>query len=159
MKLTRVSLQSKLDELLLFFHTYSAMKITRVSLQSKRDELMSLLHTLTREIRVDNDISSSSFDCSETRIIFIAEYVSKFLSVHPASIAMIHTLPSSIDTCVAMTSVHPASIAVNHALFSSIDTRVAIESFHPASIAVKHALYSSNNKCQPLNQFTQLRLQ
>src|SRR6218665_1878384 len=75
MKLTLVSQQSKLDELLLFFHAYSSMKITRVSLQSKLDELIQLLHTLTREIRVDNDISSSSFDCNETRVIFIEEYV------------------------------------------------------------------------------------
>src|SRR6218665_1924393 len=73
-KITRVSPQSKLDELLLFFHTYSPMKITRVSLQSKLDELMQLLHTFIREIRVDNDISSSSFDCNETRVIFIEEY-------------------------------------------------------------------------------------
>ena len=44
MKITRVSLQSKLDELLLFFHTYSAMKITRVSLQTRLDELILFLH-------------------------------------------------------------------------------------------------------------------
>src|SRR6218665_1204547 len=98
------------------------MKITRVSLQSKLDELMSLLHTLTREIRVDNDISSSSFHCNDTRMTFIAEYVSTFQSVHLASIAMIHALPSSIDTCVAIESVYPASIAVKHALFSSQNT-------------------------------------
>src|SRR6218665_1613755 len=74
-KITRVSLQSKLDELIQLLHTYLLMKITRDSLQSKLDELMSLLHTLTREIRVDNDISSSSFDCNETRVIFIEEYL------------------------------------------------------------------------------------
>src|SRR6218665_2099524 len=45
MKITRVSLQSKLDEVLLFFHTYSLMKITRVSLQSKLDELLLFFHT------------------------------------------------------------------------------------------------------------------
>src|SRR6218665_2937009 len=67
-------LQSKLDALIQLLHTYLLMKITRDSLQSKRDELMSLLHTLTREIRVDNDIISSSFDCNETRVIFIEEY-------------------------------------------------------------------------------------
>jgi len=60
-------------------------------------------------------------------------------------IQLLHTLFSSIDTCVAMTSVHPASIAVKHVVFSSIDTCVAIESVHPASIAVKHALFSSKN--------------
>src|SRR6218665_2590356 len=98
MKIMRVSLQSKLDELMslsthvsidennasiiaveagstdVIVYAYFAMKITRVSLQSKLDELIQLLLTLTREIRVDNDISSSSFDCSETRVIFIAEY-------------------------------------------------------------------------------------
>src|SRR6218665_572257 len=53
MKITRVSLQSKLDSLIptQLLHTYLLMKITRDSLQSKRDELMSLLHTSTREIR------------------------------------------------------------------------------------------------------------
>src|SRR6218665_730514 len=74
MKITRVSLQSKLDELIQLLHTYLLMKITRDSVQSKRDELVSLLHTLTREIRVDNNISSSSFDCNETRVIFVEEY-------------------------------------------------------------------------------------
>src|SRR6218665_1242132 len=48
MEITRVSLQSKLDELLLFFHTYSSMKITRVSLQSKLDELMLLSTRILR---------------------------------------------------------------------------------------------------------------
>src|SRR6218665_1157433 len=74
MKITRVSLQSKLDELIQLLHTYLLMKITRDSLQSKRDELMSLLHTLTRGIRVDNDISSSSFNCYDTHVIFVEEY-------------------------------------------------------------------------------------
>src|SRR6218665_1836511 len=41
-------------------------------------------------------------------------------SVHPASIAMILALFSSIDTCAGMKSVHPASIAVKHASFSSL---------------------------------------
>src|SRR6218665_25990 len=68
MKITRVSLQSKLDDFkvdtsfilphVLFdennrswmsffhsFHTYYSMKITRVSLQSKLDELLSFFHT------------------------------------------------------------------------------------------------------------------
>src|SRR6218665_3439921 len=74
MEITRVSLQSKLDELIQLLHTHLLIRITRDSLQSKLDELMSLLHTLTRGIGVDNDISSSSFDCNETRVIFIAEY-------------------------------------------------------------------------------------
>src|SRR6218665_1260498 len=39
-KITRVSLQSKLDELLSFFYTYSSMKITPFLLQSKLDELI-----------------------------------------------------------------------------------------------------------------------
>src|SRR6218665_413918 len=103
-KITRVSLQSKVDELISMLTRILRRKITRVSPQSKLDELMSLLHTLTRGIRVDNDISSSSFDCNDraysryfrrrirvdndissssfhcndTRIIFIAEYVSTF---------------------------------------------------------------------------------
>src|SRR6218665_3903003 len=55
-------------ELILFFHTYSSMKITRV--------------------RVDNEISSSNFECNENRIIFIGENVSTIGSVHPTSIAM-----------------------------------------------------------------------
>jgi len=40
MKITLVSQQSKLDELMSFFYAYSAMKLTRVSLQSKLDELI-----------------------------------------------------------------------------------------------------------------------
>src|SRR6218665_1956928 len=102
MKITRVSLQSRLDELIQMQHTYLLMKIPHVSLQSKLDELMSLLHTYLlikitcvaiesvhpgsiavkqalfhRRIRIglDNDISSSSFDCNDTRIIFINRYV------------------------------------------------------------------------------------
>src|SRR6218665_2650498 len=95
----RVSLQSRLDELIQLLHTYLLMKSPHVSLQSKLDELMSLLQTsllmkitcvaiesvhpcsiavkhalFHRRIRVDNDISSSSFDWCETRDIFIAEY-------------------------------------------------------------------------------------
>src|SRR6218665_31739 len=95
----RVSLKSRLDELIQLLHTYLLMKIPHVSLQSKLDELMSLLHRYLlmkitcvaiesvhpgsiavkyalfhRRIRVDNDISSFSFNCSETRGIFIAEY-------------------------------------------------------------------------------------
>src|SRR6218665_3427771 len=54
-------------------------------------KIMSLLHKLTRGIRVDNATSLSSFDCNETRVIFIAEYVSTLISVHPASIAVKHT--------------------------------------------------------------------
>src|SRR6218665_2013951 len=48
MKITRVSLQSKLDELLLFLHTNSSMKITRVSLQLKSDGLISMLTRILR---------------------------------------------------------------------------------------------------------------
>src|SRR6218665_3859620 len=97
MKITRVLLQSKLDAMIQLLHTYLLMKITRDSLQSKRNELMSLLYTLTREIRVDNDIISSSFDCNETRVIFIEEHVSTLISVHPASIAVKHTSFSSLS--------------------------------------------------------------
>ncbi len=173
MKITRVSLQSKLDELISLFHTYLLMKITRVSLQSKLDELISMLtrilhpasiavkHALFsstntcgtiksvhpasiavilalfssnntcvainqfiqlrlqwnsryfhRKIRVNNEISSSSFDCSETRVIFIEEYVSTLKSVHPASIAVKHALFSSKNTCGRIKEVHPASISM-----------------------------------------------
>src|SRR6218665_2594157 len=45
MKITRVSLQSKLDELIFFLYMYCSMKITRVSLQSKLDELLLFFHT------------------------------------------------------------------------------------------------------------------
>jgi len=45
MKIMQVTLQSKLDELILFFHTYMLMKITRTSLQWKLDELILLFHT------------------------------------------------------------------------------------------------------------------
>ena len=43
MNITRVSLQSKLDELIQLLNTYLLMKITRVSLQSKLDELIKML--------------------------------------------------------------------------------------------------------------------
>src|SRR6218665_3187689 len=43
MKITQISsLRSKLDEFIFFFRTYLLMKITRVSLQSKLDELIQL---------------------------------------------------------------------------------------------------------------------
>ena len=48
MKITRVSLQSKLDELIFFFYTYSSMKITRVSLQSKLDGPILMLTRILR---------------------------------------------------------------------------------------------------------------
>src|SRR6218665_3514483 len=60
-------------------------------------KIMSLLHKLTRGIRVDNAISLSSFDCNETRVIFIEEYVSTLISVHPASIAVKHAPFSSLS--------------------------------------------------------------
>src|SRR6218665_3532326 len=44
-----------------------------------------------------NDISSSSFGCSETRVIFIEENVSTLISVHPASIAVKHASFSSLS--------------------------------------------------------------
>src|SRR6218665_2667623 len=75
MKITRVSLQSKLDELILFFHTYSSMKTTRVSLQSNLDELIQLLHTLFSSI--DTCVAMTS--------------------VHPASIAVKHASFSSLS--------------------------------------------------------------
>src|SRR6218665_3218145 len=93
-----------------------------------------------------------SFNC-------VSQVFDNFIDLSRNYYQLLHTLFSSIDTCVTMPSVHPASIAVKHALFSSIDTCVAMTSVHPASIAVKHALFSSNNMCQPLNQFIQLRLQ
>jgi len=45
MKITRVSMQSKLDELIFLFYTYSSMKITLFLLQSKLDELIFSLYT------------------------------------------------------------------------------------------------------------------
>jgi len=47
-----------------------------------------------------------------------------------------------------MKEVHPASIAMILALFSSIDTRVGIKLVHPTSIAMTLALFSSKNTCQ-----------
>src|SRR6218665_2633718 len=99
MKITRVLLQSKLDELIQLLHTYLLMKITRDSLQSKRDELMSFLHTLERGIRVglDNDISSSSFDCNDRAY---SRYLRRRIRVdNDVSIAMILVLFSSQNTC------------------------------------------------------------
>ena len=75
---------------------------------------------LHRIIRVEKKISSSSFDYSETRVIFIEEYVSTMISVHPTSIAMKHALFSSKNTCGRINEVHPASIAVKHVSFSSL---------------------------------------
>src|SRR6218665_545638 len=47
------------------------MKITRVSLQSKLDELMSLSTPIPRVNVCSNDISSFRFDCNESRAILI----------------------------------------------------------------------------------------
>src|SRR6218665_3777844 len=88
-----------------------------------------------------NKRSSSSFDCSETRVSFIEEYVSTLIPVHPTSIAS--ALFSSKNTCGSIQEVHPAPIAVKHALFPSNNTCGRIKEVHPASIAVKHALFSS----------------
>jgi len=115
-----------------------------------------------------NKRSSSSFDCSKTRVSFIEEYVSTLIPVHPTSIAMKHALFSSKNTCGRIKEVHPAPIAVKHALFPSSNTcgrikEVSSSSFDcsetrvilveeyvwiikisfPASIAVKQALFSS----------------
>src|SRR6218665_3346044 len=80
MKITRVSsrlsLQSKLDELILFFHTYHLIKITSDSLHSKLNELITLLTSI----------------------------------LHAASTALKHALFSSSNTCGRMKEVHPASI-------------------------------------------------
>src|SRR6218665_1755900 len=106
MKITHVSLQSKLDELLSFFHTYYSMKITRISLQSKLDEgyvstvksvhptSIAVKHALFyRRIRVNIEISSSNFDCNETRVIFIGEDAYTMTSVHPTSFPQADSLP------------------------------------------------------------------
>src|SRR6218665_3776294 len=100
-------------------------------------------------IKEVSTLKSSSFDCSETRVIFIEGYVSTVKSVHPTSIAVKHVLFSSNNTCGRMKEAHPASIAVKHALFSSKVTchDSPVKSVHPTSIAVKHALFSSNNTC------------
>ena len=45
------------------------------------------------------EISLSSFDCSQTRVIFIEGCVSSVKSVHPTSIAVKHALFSSKNTC------------------------------------------------------------
>src|SRR6218665_884761 len=105
------------------------------------------------------DLSSSSFDCSETRIIFIAEYVWKnkrSQSSFDCSETRVIVIAEYASTWI---SVHPASIAVKHALFSSQNTCVIIKEVNPASIAVKHALFSSQNTRQHGSQFIQLRLQ
>src|SRR6218665_1758369 len=64
-----------------------------------------------------NKRSSSSFDCSKTRVSFIEEYVSTLIPVHPTSIAMKHALFSSKNTCGRIKEVHPAPIAVNTRYF------------------------------------------
>jgi len=63
-----------------------------------------------RIIRVENERSSSSFDYSETCVIFIEVYVSTVKSVHPTSIAVKHALFSSNNTRGRMKEDHPASI-------------------------------------------------
>ena len=65
---------------------------------------------------------SSSFDWSETRVIFIILYVWKNERVHPALIAVKHALLSSSNTCGRIREVHPTPIAVKNALFSSKNT-------------------------------------
>src|SRR6218665_410666 len=47
-----------------------------------------------RIIRVDNDISSSNFDCNENGVIFIEESVSIVRSVHPTSCPQTDSLPA-----------------------------------------------------------------
>ena len=76
MKITRVSLQSKLDELMSLLHTYLLMKITCVAIESVHPGSIAVKHALFhRRKRVDNDI------------------------VHSASIAVKHALFSSKNTC------------------------------------------------------------
>src|SRR6218665_2882270 len=83
------------------------MKITRVSLQSKLDEgymstvksvhpvSIAVKHSLFyRRIRANNDISSSNFDCNENGVIIIEEYVSIVRSVHPTSCPQTDSLPA-----------------------------------------------------------------
>src|SRR6218665_3217753 len=85
-------------------------------------------------IKEVSTLKSSSFDCSETRVIFIKGYVSTLKSVHPASIAVKHALFSSNNTYGGIREVHPASIAVKHALFSSNNTCGRMKEAHPALI-------------------------
>ena len=65
----------------------------------------------------NNKISSSNFGSSETRVIFIGEYVSTIRSVHPTSIEMGLALFSSTDPCGAIRIIHPTLIAMKFAFF------------------------------------------
>src|SRR6218665_1212539 len=98
------------------------MKIMRVSLQSKLDELMSLSTRIPRVNVCSNDISSSRFDCSESRVIFIAEYVwnnKRSSSSFDCGETRVIFFEEYVST---LKSVHPPSIAVKHALFLSRNT-------------------------------------
>src|SRR6218665_2731829 len=121
-------------------------RIPRVNMCSNDTSSSSFDCSETRVIFIEeyvwqNKRSSSSFDFSETRVSFIEEYMSTLISVHPTSIAMKHALFPSNNTRGRIKEVHPASIAVKHVLFSSKNTRARIKEVHPASIAVKHALF------------------
>src|SRR6218665_692171 len=80
-----------------------------------------------------NKISSSSFDCNETRVVFIGEYVSTIISVHPTSIAIKKTclftafflVVSSLRT--GLNFINQASISIQVTSFRSIQQ---IEHFH-----------------------------
>src|SRR6218665_180892 len=112
MKITCVLLQSKLGE----GYLSTVKSVHRASIAVKRALFF------IKSYVWKNKISSSSFDCSDTRVIFIEGYVSTVKSVHQTSIAVKHALFLSNDTCGRIKDVYPASIAVKHALFSSKDT-------------------------------------
>src|SRR6218665_23529 len=101
MKIPHVSLQSKLDELMSLLHRYLLMQITCVAIESVHPGSIAVKHALFhRRIRVGlhNDISSFSFNCSETRVILVEEYVWIIKISFPASIAVKQALFSSLYT-------------------------------------------------------------
>src|SRR6218665_1977551 len=92
---------------------------TCVAMTSVHPASIAVNHALFSSIDtcVDNDISSSSFDRSETRVIFIGEYVWKnkrSSSSFDCGETRVIFFEEYVST---LKSVHPASIAVKHALF------------------------------------------
>src|SRR6218665_1317920 len=96
---------------------------TCVAMTSVHPASIAVNHALFSSIDtcVDNDISSSSFDCSETRVIFIEEYVWKNKR-SSSSFDCGETRVLLVEEYVWIIKISfPASIAVKQALISSLD--------------------------------------
>src|SRR6218665_269104 len=93
-----------------------------------------------RRIGVDNDISSSSFDCNDTRIIFINRYV-RSIEISSSNFDCNETRVSFIEYYVWKNKRSSSSFDCGETPVIFFEEYVStLKSVHPASIAVKHAL-------------------